>query len=297
MSQLYSTPSTLPQMNKNALDPTALISPLQNQTPVSPVIQSQSLLPPPSHQVFESRISQRVICNRCLEDREEGELICWKCFSPLNPVPQPLTIASSTMPEMFVQPLQPLNQQLFVQLPFGPNIPSSFPHNPFSNQTPENRTTISHQQNSTMFPQQEHTSATVPYPAGQPIKQHTPLLTLVDTPASSDPLKLVNSLLFSGVIKSEPDILNLRPPSVPLLNKSWLPTVQNPLTPKAPTVPNFAFRGVGWDHPVPSPSADEIKELLLNIRPDEDIKVEDKDAFVPGLATHMRLMKHQQVVL
>jgi hypothetical protein len=43
------------------------------------------------------------------------------------------------------------------------------------------------------------------------------------------------------------------------------------------------------------PSSDEIKELLANIRPDEEIEIEDKDAIVAGLAKNTRLMKHQQV--
>ena len=52
-----------------------------------------------------------------------------------------------------------------------------------------------------------------------------------------------------------------------------------------------------YDHGMPPLTSDEIKDLLANIRPDEDIKVEDKDAIIPGLAKHMRLMKHQQMGL
>jgi hypothetical protein len=47
------------------------------------------------------------------------------------------------------------------------------------------------------------------------------------------------------------------------------------------------------DYSVPAPDAKEIKELLSNIRPDDDIEM-DKDAVIPGLASHVRLMKHQQ---
>lgn len=47
------------------------------------------------------------------------------------------------------------------------------------------------------------------------------------------------------------------------------------------------------DYSVPAPDAKEIKELLSNIRPDEDIEV-DREAVIPGLAWHIRLMKHQQ---
>jgi hypothetical protein len=60
---------------------------------------------------------------------------------------------------------------------------------------------------------------------------------------------------------------------------SYLPNIVTPL----------------YDYNVPAPSNDEIKELLSNIRPDEEIKIEDKDAIIPGMAKHMRLMKHQQM--
>src|SRR5436305_3541833 len=50
------------------------------------------------------------------------------------------------------------------------------------------------------------------------------------------------------------------------------------------------------DYAVPGLAAEEIKDLLSNIRPDEDIKLDD-DVVIPGLAPHVRLMKHQQAGL
>jgi hypothetical protein len=84
-------------------------------------------------------------------------------------------------------------------------------------------------------------------------------------------------------------------PNPPVLNGGWPTTYPNPFTAKAVRDP--AAYLPNYDYSVPNPSSEEIKDLLANIRPDEDIKVEDKDAIIPGLAPHMRLMKHQQVVL
>ena len=60
-----------------------------------------------------------------------------------------------------------------------------------------------------------------------------------------------------------------------------------------PSQPGYMYPSYDWN--VPGPSTEEIKDLLSNIRPDEDIKVEDKDAIIEGMAPQMRLMKHQQV--
>lgn len=49
------------------------------------------------------------------------------------------------------------------------------------------------------------------------------------------------------------------------------------------------------DHEGPEQSADEIKDLLSNIRPDEDIKVENRNPIIEGLAKDTKLMKHQLV--
>ena len=60
-----------------------------------------------------------------------------------------------------------------------------------------------------------------------------------------------------------------------------------------PSQPSYMYPSYDWN--VPGPSTEEIKDLLSNIRPDEEIKVEDKDAILDGMAPQMRLMKHQQV--
>jgi hypothetical protein len=64
-----------------------------------------------------------------------------------------------------------------------------------------------------------------------------------------------------------------------------------------PTFPTPLPQNAPYDQYYGAPSSDEIKELLANIRPDEEIEVEDKDAIVAGLAKNTRLMKHQQVGL
>lgn len=83
----------------------------------------------------------------------------------------------------------------------------------------------------------------------------------------------------------------------PFLNNGWTPQ-PNPFAPPMPIKmdPSQYLNRVPYNYAVPNPSQDEIKELLANIRPDEDIKIEDTDAIIPGLASHMRLMKHQQVL-
>jgi hypothetical protein len=60
-------------------------------------------------------------------------------------------------------------------------------------------------------------------------------------------------------------------------------------------VPAPLAQNAPYDQYYGAPSTDEIKELLANIRPDEEIEIEDKDAIVEGLAKNTRLMKHQQV--
>lgn len=104
----------------------------------------------------------------------------------------------------------------------------------------------------------------------------------VDSPPQSRPLQ-TNTYI--------PNV-NL-PGAIPLINNGWPSTYQNR---SAPNDAAGYLRSISQhDYTYGNPSSDEIKELLANIRPDEDIKVEDKDAIIPGFARHMRLMKHQQV--
>jgi SNF2 family DNA or RNA helicase len=82
------------------------------------------------------------------------------------------------------------------------------------------------------------------------------------------------------------------------MNNGWPGPFPNPFASQSTSYdPARYLSRIPYDYPVPNPSADEIKDLLANIRPDEDIKVEDTDAIIPGLAEHMRLMKHQQMGL
>ena len=86
------------------------------------------------------------------------------------------------------------------------------------------------------------------------------------------------------------------PPSIPIVNNGW-PTSYPNLNGSQANDPVGYLRHIHHqrDYSYANPTTDEIKDLLANIRPDEEFKVEDKDAIIPGLAKHMRLMKHQQV--
>jgi hypothetical protein len=61
---------------------------------------------------------------------------------------------------------------------------------------------------------------------------------------------------------------------------------ENPTSTPNPAIPGHEFDGK---------SAEEIEDLLSNIRPDEDIKVENENGIIPGLAENTKLMRHQQV--
>jgi len=115
---------------------------------------------------------------------------------------------------------------------------------------------------------------------------------------SSNPISITDSPPETRVLQSNTQIPNISlPQSVAALNNGW-PVSQNPFTaPSTSNDPAHYLSRIPYNFPAPNPSVDEIKELLANIRPDEDIKVEDKDAIIPGLAGHMRLMKHQQMGL
>lgn len=101
---------------------------------------------------------------------------------------------------------------------------------------------------------------------------------------------------------SSPVNLDSSPPRyatpVPLLNNGWQAAYPGPIGnpynfPQPPQIP--IIRMPAYDMPVPSLTNDELKDLLQNIRPDEEIKVEDPDSHIPGLSRRLRLMKHQRV--
>jgi len=116
---------------------------------------------------------------------------------------------------------------------------------------------------------------------------------------SSNPISLDDSPPHVAVGQRNPFVsLPSRTPSV--LNNGWQsgyhPPVARPAqNPVTQNYPSYMYPSYDWT--VPGPSTEEIKDLLSNIRPDEDIKVEDKDAIIDGMAPQMRLMKHQQVFL
>jgi hypothetical protein len=114
----------------------------------------------------------------------------------------------------------------------------------------------------------------------------------------SNPIDVTDSPPQQRVLQTNTMIPNFTLPGGPL-NNGW-PTPLNPFagpSSSKPVDPAQYLSRLPYDYNVPNPSQDEIKELLANIRPDEDIKLEDKDAIVSGLAPNMRLMKHQQMGL
>jgi hypothetical protein len=117
---------------------------------------------------------------------------------------------------------------------------------------------------------------------------------------SSNPISVDDFPPHFPVPKRNPFLPTPSVQTPPLLNNGWSASYQLPSQrPAAQTIvqsqPSYMYPSYDWN--VPGPSTEEIKDLLSNIRPDEEIKVEDKDAILDGMAPQMRLMKHQQVPL
>jgi len=117
---------------------------------------------------------------------------------------------------------------------------------------------------------------------------------------SSNPISLDDSPTHLQIPFQKPTFIPPVPSaSLPaLLNNGWGVGYQQPVPRPSSqgavsSQPGYMYPSYDWN--VPGPSTEEIKDLLSNIRPDEDIKVEDKDAIIEGMAPQMRLMKHQQV--
>ena len=80
-----------------------------------------------------------------------------------------------------------------------------------------------------------------------------------------------------------------------LLNNGWQPAFGNP-SPVSLNLPNGIYRQpYPYNTAIPNLTNDELKDLLQNIRPDEEIEVEDPDSHIPGLSRRLHLMKHQRV--
>jgi hypothetical protein len=217
--------------------------------------------------------------------------MCWRCTGSLDPVPIPQTTSSpSNLPSNFalgipqqllqfqLQSMAHLNQPR-LQLQPNPNQPQQDRTLPYLQQ-------IAMIQRQQLLQQQRQNQA--PFQTWPNQGYNSGVGT------SSNPINLGDSPLVQTPPISFP-LPNLPQLTPPVLNGGWPTGYQNPFTSQPARIP--AHYLPSYDFPVPNPSAEEIKDLLANIRPDEDIKVEDKDAIIAGMAPHMRLMKHQQVVL
>ena len=214
--------------------------------------------------------------------------MCWRCTAALGPSVPQTTSSVSNIPlvpqqllQFHLQRMVQMNTQRQQQLqpPWPPSSPSQLQQAqslPFLQQM----SLIQRQQ---QILQQRQSQAHFPpwgihaYNSG------------VGT--SSNPISIGDSppLIRTPPIPSLPQL------TPPVLNGGWPTGFPNPFTSQPARDPSHYLQS--YDYHVPNPSAEEIKDLLANIRPDEDIKVEDKDAIIAGMAPHMRLMKHQQVVL
>ena len=167
-------------------------------------------------------------------------------------------------------------------------------------QSPLSQPTYQHQSPSqlAMSKQPINTTRSLPW-ATQPQNQQQPpscRFGFSGTGTSSSPITLGDSLP-----QSKPQTNSLfanitLPSSIPVVNNGWPSSYPNMHGSQA-NDPAGYLRHIHYQHDYSytNPTSDEIKDLLANIRPDEEFKVEDKDAIIPGLAKHMRLMKHQQV--
>ena len=239
----------------------------------------------------QERTPEVTRCDNCSEILSPGmDDFCWRCeeqsaFSPSSSLPSqstqpPHPIKSETLPGAWVQ---------------GPSTTTYNINNPFmglpqrSQSVPQPQVSISSYvpftQNANQFqwPQVQNQASFI----GQGTSS---------SPITLDSPQATRQFMW-------PPQRNPLSPSVPgtvpngnLLNNGWpFPGQQFPRPAQnidpASYLPNLPV----FDYNVPAPSTEEIKDLLSNIRPDEEIKIEDKDAIIPGLAKNMRLMKHQQM--
>jgi hypothetical protein len=106
-----------------------------------------------------------------------------------------------------------------------------------------------------------------------------------------------NTFIGSGT-RSDPLVINEQPPKPASTQSHLFPPLQTSTT---GLFSDFLFgdqqllHRIGRSDPLaPNLTADGIRNLVSNIRPDEDIHV-NQDANIGGLAPQVRLMKHQLV--
>lgn len=267
----------------------------------------------PSYKVSSSA---DLTCPKCLLQRSPADRSCWRCLTRFT---TPAASDVSTPEPFEMQDVWPPRDTSAMRVKQEPDVETHTPlqqHNSVFSQHPQTSYLLGFQQ---PLPQQQQQQSNSPYHQMQRLQQHqqylhqireahrlqrqqmamsyTPFGTGIGT--SSNPISLDDSPPQTRTLQSNTHIPNFSlPQSMAALNNGWPVNLTNPFSSQSTTNdPALYLTRIPHDYPVPNPSADEIKELLANIRPDEDIKVEDKDAIIPGLAPQMRLMKHQQMGL
>lgn len=260
-----------------------------------------------------------LICSSCSQERQPNDVICWNCFSPLPSAPTPL------QSQNIYPTLDPLQIQ---QIQYAQRVKSE--EEAMARQQQQQRQLQQRQSQPQRLPSVDFllrsTCPVKPQPLQPPqqlqdvaIRQaHVQAMAQLAQQRLQQPTQTLSS--YNRSIRDSSNIINIHnslSASIPLQTNystpaSALALVKSYLN-NGLVVPNHnavaqkmgpAPGSVPYQSNYPQPysdtgisSAKEIKDLLSNIRPDEDIKVEDQDAIFPGLAQHMRLMKHQQAVL
>ena len=294
------------------INPMAMFQPNDSYFPLEPQTQS-SLTNMPD---FSMRF-----CPKCGQGQDGDTTACWRCFESFPtgvpsqtqnhyPTLTPLQIQQQAYLQQQQRQAQfnaqhaaqqeALQQQQQLLLQRQQRMLQQLQHQPMQ-QSPLSQPAFQHQFNQLVMPQQPiNVTRSLPW-APQPQKQQQPpsysmSFGFSGTGTTSSPIIVDDSLP-----QSKPLINSLFPPitlpsSIPLVNSGWPTKYPNPHGLQVNDPTGF-LRHMHHqrDHSYGNPTSDEIKDLLANIRPDEEFKVEDKDAIIPGLAKHMRLMKHQQV--
>jgi len=271
-------------------------SPTSTQGPTIPALSPAIQQPQPQLHAQ----GPTIMCPECAQELIPNTSICWRClhnlYSP-NPFANPTNLHTApTRPQPLVQPIPPVGltpplsvQQAQSQLLLIQQILQNREQSQFNLQQYQ-----AQQQQIPALPSQpsfvvQGTTASNPITISDSPTLQKQSLPLLPPPALMKPLP--GAWPMTGVQQPQrllqQQLINLQNAArqnMDLNNGPQLPPVSRLFPP----------RYVDYGHHYGNPSADEIKELLANIRPDEEIKTEDKDAIVPGLARNMRLMKHQQ---
>ena len=261
-----------------------------------------------------------LVCPHCSQQREPESTLCWRCFRPLSPVSLQTQNPFPTLTPINIQQQTYLEQERVMHLraqqgEIERQKQSQLQQQQFhgiQNQLQQKMQQMQQRQSiqPSFFNQPGYQH---PYPfrsmeqAMRQVETVNPALTWQSRTQQPPQLQINHTASFSGMAISS-NLVNFgdcTPQSKPVQTNPVLPalslhpiSLNNGWPVQLKPIASQIIDAAGYLRYLPqssNPSSVEIKELLSNIRPDEDIKLEDKDAIIPGLAKHMRLMKHQQV--